>query len=1136
MNKTPRPPDNAPVSGGTAHFAPFLGTIIDTTGIGLWDWELDTGKVIYSRQWEAIAGYAEGELPQTVDSWTRAVLPEDLPYAEAEIDRHLRGETGLYEAEFRMVRKDGSVVWAQDRGVVTQRDANGRPTRLIGVLQDVTRIKQTEHALKEKSEQLDFVAHICGLGMWDWNIPGGTILYNNDYLEMLGYSTGEVTGSMAEWEGLNHPEDLPAVDKALDDYISGRSDSYVIETRMRHKDGHYIWTLDTGRIVEWDENGKPVRVLGGHLNIDDLKQAELAANAALAENARYNERLQAEIETAVAQLRQSEEFSRTMFEASPYVSVLFDDQLQLVDCNPEAVEFFGFADREDLLQNLVALINAGIPEYQPDGRRSVPLAERFRTVIKTGGIDFETEFLLRGRGVPMRVSFRRVPYKGSFAVALYMIDLTSLRDAKNELLRQDYLLRTVNAVANELVGASPDVFEDTIWRCMGDFAQAVGAQRMYIWRNVEQEGSLACEQVYEWTQDVAAQPQTLFAADDENRADYEQLQSLYDTLSQGIHINAVVKDVPRMQSRLFAQSGIQSILVLPVIMQDSFWGFVGFDNCKSERLFSKTEIKVLESGSIILVASILRNELTKNLILAREEALASTRAKTDFLSRMSHEIRTPMNAIIGMNTIARKTRDYNKIQYCMDKIDTASGQLLDIINDILDMSKIESGKFEMTEAEFDFEKMMQGVFDVIQLRVDQNGQTLAVRFDSLFESMVICDELRLSQVMNNLLSNAVKFTPPGGQISVRVSHHQSEAGVPVLRVEVEDTGIGISPAQRERMFQSFEQGDGGATRKYGGTGLGLAICKRIVEMMGGDIWVESELGKGSTFLFELSFAWGRPLKSTIAKNQLPAGLSLLAVDGSEEARAYYSSLMEGFRLACDVAADGGEAVAMVQKAQDEGRPYDLAFVDWATPGMGGAGTARKIREIAGTATTIVMVSAVDWSEIEPGVRDIGVTEYLSKPILPSILFNTILRLTGATLVSPAQAPQGAVYHWAEKNILLVEDLPINREIIHGILEDTGVNITNAENGRIGVDAYLASPDKYDLILMDMQMPELDGLDATRQIRASGKANARTIPILAMTANAFKEDVENCIAAGMDGHIAKPVDVDTLMEMLEKYLG
>ncbi|MDL2327443.1 PAS domain-containing protein [Ruminococcaceae bacterium OttesenSCG-928-A11] len=1128
-------PKNTPRVDTGRHFAANLDAIIKTTGIGLWDWDLPTGRVIYSPEWEAIAGYGEGELAQDVSSWENILLPADLPGVERIIQNHLDGKTDRYEAEFRMVRKDGSLIWAQDKGVVTEWDENGKPVRLIGVLQDITSIKATETALKEKSEQLDFVAAMSGLGMWDWDLPSSTIKYDEVYLEMIGYTPEETDGSFDEWERLNHPEDLPKVNQALEDLLAGRTDFYRTETRMKHKDGHYVWTLDIGRIVGWDENGEPTRVLGGHLDIDELKKTGLELAEALAENERHAQNLQAEVDKAVRELSQAQAFNQVLFDANPYASLLFDSDLNLMDCNPAAIEYFSFKNKDDIRQNMMKLMAESIPPFQPNGTPSRSAADIFAAAIELGEIDFETEMILRGKRTPLRGIFKKLPYHDSFLIAAYVVDLSTLKEAKNELLRQDSLLQEVNAVATSLMAVEPADFEDAIWMAMKSLGSRVNADRMYIWQNYEDdELGLCCRQIFEWS--GGAEP--VQGRDFTICSPYSEMPLWYASLSMGISINMLPKDMPSFERDILLGQDIKAVLVLPVFVRGGFWGFIGFDNCREEYLFSKTEEKILLSGATLMVSAILRNEVTQNLIVAREQAMASDKAKSEFLSRMSHEIRTPMNAIIGMTTIAKKMRDFSKIQYSLDKIDAASQQLLDIINDILDMSKIESGKFEIADSEFDFEKMMQGVFNVVQVRVEEKDQNLTYDCEGMFTRHMVGDELRLSQVITNLLTNAVKFTPQGGDIALKV-RQTTPPGSPDtarLHVEVKDNGIGISKDQQDRLFRSFEQADGGITRRYGGTGLGLAICKNIVEMMGGEIWVESSLGNGSTFSFEVDVRWGSTLSAVPENTTLRNDLRVLVVDDSEDVRVYFTNIFASFSLNCEVAASGGEAVEMVQAAQNAGRPYDLAFVDWKMPQMSGAEAARRIKAMAGEATQVVMISAGDLSEIEDEMTAAGVHTFMPKPILPSTLYNAVVRLTSNTLVAEPEQDTAGHYHWQRKHLLLVEDIDINREIIIGLLEDTGVNIDCAVNGLEAVAMFTDNPTKYDMILMDMQMPELDGLDATRRIRASGLGDAATVPIYAMTANAFKKDVENCLEAGMDGHISKPVDVNVLMDVLAEYLG
>jgi PAS domain S-box-containing protein len=418
-----------------------------------------------------------------------------------------------------------------------------------------------------------------------------------------------------------------------------------------------------------------------------------------------------------------------------------------------------------------------------------------------------------------------------------------------------------------------------------------------------------------------------------------------------------------------------------------------------------------------------KRELERALIAAKEQAEQSNMAKSNFLSRMSHEMRTPMNAIIGMTTIAQSSQEQGKMEYCLAKINEASIHLLGVINDILDMSKIEAGKFELSYSEFDFENMLLRVTNVMNFRIDEKKQNLIIRVDPDVPKRIIADEQRLAQVLTNLLSNAGKFTPEEGTIILAVKKLTAKDNLDTLRVEVSDTGIGISPEQQSRLFSLFEQADGSIARKYGGTGLGLAISRSIVELMGGEIWVESEPGRGSTFIFEITVERG-------AGGFVP-----------------------------------GPLVSPVTADYISGYPEDK-------------------------------------QALPPGTEE-------------------------------ARSAENRIF--SGLHILLAEDVEINREIVFSLLEDTGAGIDSAENGLRALELFKADPARYSIILMDIHMPEMDGFEATRRIRGLDIERAKTIPIMAMTANVFREDIEKCLAVGMNDHLGKPIDVDELIKKLKKYL-
>ncbi|MDR3090746.1 MAG: response regulator [Clostridiales bacterium] len=831
---------------------------------------------------------------------------------------------------------------------------------------------------------LGALADAFDAALWEVKYDGGKIRVNFSpvFHKILGYSEGELsTDGYSALFSLVHQEDLPRVKNMIRNLLSGKTPIAEGSFRVTRKNGDCSLAYNFAAVTERGEDGGAARVTGG------LRFVPAASYEAF----------EARLKESSSELESSYKAMASLFDNSVNPCFVFDDKFSMINCNNAAATLFGAPSKKYLIKNFYRFSADMIPIVQPDGHPSLTLAERLRQVVLRGRVSFDTYLRIGGEIKPYNATIVKIPYNGSFALSGQLVDTTQLTAARQALIHRDNLLVTVNRVAVSLMN-----YETSEERLVGGESSrvlcaldmlgcAINADMAIVWRNFEgADGLIYSEQLEIWSRDGKRLP-----------LDTLPFSSVLPGFGSGRHIietlNMPIEEAPSEMRRVYRKniyaSLIKSILVVPVNMGGAFWGFITFENHREGKKFTREEEDIITSACVLISSVITIDTTMRKLTEAERTALAGSIAKSEFLSRMSHEIRTPLNAVIGMTEIARRSGDPERVAECLEKITDSSRQLLGIINDVLDMSKIESGKLGITNSEFDFRKMIERAVTVTKVKFEEKRLNFSLSFSEPFERYIISDELRFSQVIINLLNNAGKFTPDGGYVTLNIIKAILSDDTAHIRVEVLDTGIGISKDAQSRLFNSFEQADGSISRTYGGTGLGLAICKKIIELMGGRIWVESEPGDGAAFIFELDVARGQKIAE-------PDGLSSF-----------------------------GEAT----------------------------------------------------------------------------------------------------HNWPGKRLLIVDDIAINREIIESLIEDTGVVCFQAADGRRACES-VRGEDCFDAILMDVQMPVLDGIKATKVIRSMDGPKGRT-PVYAMTANAFKEDVDRCVKAGMNGHIAKPVDVDELLKVL-----
>ena len=573
------------------------------------------------------------------------------------------------------------------------------------------------------------------------------------------------------------------------------------------------------------------------------------------------------------------------------------------------------------------------------------------------------------------------------------------------------------------------------------------------------------------------------------------------------------------------------VSVMPYTILDD-----AINNLGSQRIF----MTLLSCASVLIILTVIflryfsitrsqMNELEK----ARQVALEANKAKSEFLANMSHDIRTPMNAIVGMTAIAAAHIDDRKqVENCLRKITLSSKHLLGLINDVLDMSKIESGKLTLTTEQISLKEVVEGIVNIMQPQVKTKKQTFDIHVENILTENVWCDGVRLNQVLLNLLSNATKYTPEGGAIHLSLFEENSPKGERYVRIyiKVKDNGIGMSPDFLKRIYESYSRADGARIHKTEGAGLGMAITKYIVDAMEGTIDIQSEPDKGTEFLLTFDFEKAAAMNMDMV---LPSW-NMLVVDDDELLCRTAMDALKSIGIKAEWTLSGEKAIELVNEHHKRREDYQIILLDWKLPGMDGIQVAKEIRHNLGDEVPILLISAYDWSEFEAEAREAGISGFISKPLFKSTLYYALRQYMGI------ETENGQTLNpnidLSGRRILIAEDNELNWEVANELLSDLGVELDWAEDGQICLDKFQKSPEGYyDAVLMDIRMPHMTGYEATKMIRGLNHPDALSIPIIAMSADAFSDDIQHCLECGMNAHIAKPIDIMEVSRLLKRFL-
>ena len=1112
-------------------------------GVGIWEYDVINNRIVWDDQMLRLYGITADRFSGTYEAWQARVHPEDRKRTDDEIVTALQGGKE-FDAEFRVLWPDGTLhnIRALAR---LQRDVAGQPLNMIGTNWEVTAQKQAEDRLHAFSDCLlqfgsDPQANINRLVALCGKILGATCALYDRLEDGMLCATGQwqmppELQAKAQPDGricfdvIRTNSDDPIVARDLQRSAYAQTDPNVSALSLEacigvavKNDGLALGSL----CVVYQQDVCPSKE-----HLDFLRLAGFAL--AVEERRRL----------AMEALSQSDALQRALLDNITAGVMVVDPTTHRIErSNAKAAEMFGA--RVDQLVGHIC-------------HQLLCPAEKGRCPVTDLGqnIDNSERVLLRADGSSMAImkSVRRIHIDGDEKLLETFIDITRLKQAEAERELQIRMQKMLIKLSSAFINLPLEQVDAAIDASLGELGAFIGADRAYVFAYLYEQQT--CRNTHEWCAE-GIEPQK----DDLQAVPLALIPDWIGTHRQGeaIHISDISALQPDDRIRqMLEPQGIKSLITVPLMDGANCIGFAGFDAVRTLHVYTEAEQRLLTVFAQLLVNIRLRHNNENALNISRKQAEAANVAKSDFLANMSHEIRTPLNGVIGMTSLLLDSSLNNEQRNFAKMAVSSANNLLSLLNDILDISKIESGKLQLENLNFGLRNVLEEVIAPLALRAQQKGVEFICAVEPDVPNCLIGDPIRLRQVLVNLAGNAVKFTDRG-EIVLRVAKEDvqiSEASEssaeaervdasPVrirLRFTVRDTGIGIDKNAFVKLFKKFSQVDDSPTRRFGGTGLGLTIAKQLSEMMGGEIGVESEVGQGATFWFTAYFTEGtleeaEPTAATTAPAVDIHDAYVLVVDDNETNRQVLTAQLHAWGIRTQVASDGPQALQTLRQAQHAGITFHAAVLDMQMPGMDGIALAKVIRhEPAYLGMRLILLTSLDYPGGTAPVKEAGFSAWLTKPVRPSELYNNLNRvLAGQSLwptadesLKDSRQDEAASIKPMHARVLLVEDNPVNTLVAKKYLVKLGLTVDAVENGVAALEAL--TQHAYDLVLMDVQMEIMDGYETTRQIRNPA------IPIIAMTAHAMQSDRGKCLDAGMNDYISKPVQFAILAKTIAKWL-